>query len=475
MLNHNAKKKKGYKKICECCSKAVADGYDFLWIGNCCIDKTSSAELFEAINSMFRWYKNAGVCYAYLDGVPYDTDPTQVESIFWNARWFTRGFTLQELLAPDRVVFFSDTWTELCTKRQIHSAMSRVLGIPADVLIGADFRHLSIAKRMSWAARRQTSRTEDIAYCLLGIFDIHMPLLYGEGKRAFTRLQEEIMKVSDDESLFAWGLEDAVSRRTAGYDLKLRGVLAQSPAEFAQAGSIVPYFGGLKRPFTMTNIGLQISLPFFDPRHLGVDVKSQYQAADQDIFRNNISYGILRCHDENQIADHLSIPLVDFGMGQYARRGSNPPISSKGGHYPSCLKPVCLLKDVVMHLDSAERRALGHDPTFIIGYIEHGNHGKYLRAPQVLQTFPPDLWDPSTRTIGSPPEKWMDGKNWHIVCLCDLALPLLKDSYFILTIGCLGLGYMKTPGTGWKKSTPLKMWKRSGNGQQHGLQQTQSA
>lgn len=445
MLHHNAKKKKGYRKICECCLKAVADGYDYVWIDSCCIDKTSSAELSEAINSMFRWYKKAAVCYAYLDDVPYDVDPTQVGSVFWNARWFTRGFTLQELLAPARVVFFSDNWTELCTKRQIHVTMSRVLGIPSDVLTGADFRQLSIAKRMSWAARRQTSRTEDIAYCLLGIFDIHMPLLYGEGKRAFTRLQEEIMKVSDDQSLFAWGIETTKYVHTGRYGLQLRGILAQSPAEFAEAGAIVPYIGGPKRPFTMTNIGLQISLPFFDPKNFGVDFKDQYQyhAADLDIWRGDISYGILRCHDENKFADHLSIPLVAYGNGQYARRGSTPPISSKGGYYPPDLKPVCLLKDVVKHHNLAEQQGRSDNPTFIFGYTNLGSQADYEKTPVVLETFPPQLWDQSTRTIQRPPQPWIDPKDWHVVCLCELTY--FEKLHFILIVGYSGVGHLKHP------------------------------
>ncbi|PWY67807.1 HET-domain-containing protein, partial [Aspergillus eucalypticola CBS 122712] len=194
-----ASTKPGYKKIEYTAQQALRDGLEYIWVDTCCINKESSAELSESINSMFRWYQQAQVCYAYLADL--DGDINEMVS----CRWFTRGFTLQELIAPSNVVFFSRSWVSLGSKMDLCDAISDITGIGLEYL--CQYRELecaSIAQRMSWAATRQTSRPEDIAYCLLGIFSVNMPLLYGEGARAFIRLEEEIMRKSADQSLFAW-------------------------------------------------------------------------------------------------------------------------------------------------------------------------------------------------------------------------------------------------------------------------------
>ncbi|OCK96314.1 HET-domain-containing protein, partial [Cenococcum geophilum 1.58] len=195
------KEKKGFKKIQNCCSQALADGLHWAWVDTCCIDKTSSAELSEAINSMFRWYSRSKVCYAYLTDVPYDGFDDSLPK----SRWFTRGWTLQELLAPSSVVYYSAEWTRIGDNEDLISVLRNVTRIDEGILSrtkGLDW--ISVAEKMSWAATRETTRVEDMAYCLLGIFDVNMPLLYGEGERAFQRLQEEILRNSQDQSLFAW-------------------------------------------------------------------------------------------------------------------------------------------------------------------------------------------------------------------------------------------------------------------------------
>ncbi|KAK1493991.1 HET domain-containing protein [Colletotrichum tamarilloi] len=174
-------KKRGYTKIDGICCLAARNGFKWVWVDTCCIDKTSSAELSEAINSMYKWYKDSSTCCAYLEDVQQGDDPSSFDRQLCNSRWFTRGWTLQELLAPETVEFFDAANEES----------------PA-------IRSAKIAMRMSWAARRQTTRVEDIAYSLLGIFDVNMPLLYGEGEKAFERLQIEIMKQSSDDSILAW-------------------------------------------------------------------------------------------------------------------------------------------------------------------------------------------------------------------------------------------------------------------------------
>ena len=171
----------GLPKIELACKQAVDRGIRFVWIDTCCINKTSSAELSEAINSMFCWYQKAAVCYAYLSDVD-DLGPR-----FGESKWFTRGWTLQELLAPSRVVFYSSNWTELGEKTTMASILSTITRIDYFVLRGETPLH-PVARQMSWAARRETTRSEDIAYSLMGIFDVNMPMLYGGGSKAFIRL-----------------------------------------------------------------------------------------------------------------------------------------------------------------------------------------------------------------------------------------------------------------------------------------------
>ncbi|KAH8600121.1 heterokaryon incompatibility protein-domain-containing protein [Bisporella sp. PMI_857] len=191
-------------KIFGCCAQALKDGWDYVWIDSCCIDKSSSAELSEAINSMFRWYQDALVCYVYLSDVPGAFNATH-SSAFQKSAWFKRGWTLQELLAPETVIFFDQDWIEIGTKATLEDELISITKITHLF----DFSEACIAQKMSWAAKRKTSRVEDEAYCLMGIFGINMPILYGEGEKAFLRLQQEIIKMSADESIFAWRYNDS--------------------------------------------------------------------------------------------------------------------------------------------------------------------------------------------------------------------------------------------------------------------------
>jgi len=175
----------GFIKIRDSCHQAQRDKYRYIWIDTCCIDKTSSTELAEAINSMYQWYKDSAICYVYLADV---RDGPNFSFEFKRSRWFTRGWTLQELLAPSKTEFFDCTWSHVGTKLDHMKEISEITDIDLYALAGGDLGKLSVARRMSWAASRQTTRLEDIAYCLLGIFQINMPLLYGEGVRAFRRL-----------------------------------------------------------------------------------------------------------------------------------------------------------------------------------------------------------------------------------------------------------------------------------------------
>lgn len=238
-----------YPKVVYACQQALDDGYEYVWIDTCCIEKNSSAELSEAINSMFVWYRDSSVCYAYLP------DYGDGNNSFEESRWFTRGFTLQELIAPSNVVFYGAGWVLIGTKRSLRSVISRVTRVGETILSGERLiETASIANRMGWASDRVTSRTEDVAYCLMGIFDVNMPLLYGEGTKAFVRLQEEILKKTTDHTLFAWVDKEAP-------DDKQYGLLAPSPRCFADTHTLVPYeLRGRRSPFTITNEGLSIDL-----------------------------------------------------------------------------------------------------------------------------------------------------------------------------------------------------------------------
>ncbi|KIK16650.1 hypothetical protein PISMIDRAFT_112945, partial [Pisolithus microcarpus 441] len=200
----------GYQKIIKSCEQATKDGYEWLWIDTCCIDKRSSAELSEAINSMYRWYENAQVCYVYLNDVLKSAFPTKQDKSKFDQsngwpEWFVRGWTLQELIAPKQVEFFNKDWVSIGNKRRLASMLEDITRIPRDVLTGGlAAKRLSVAQIMSWAAHRKTTRLEDRAYSLMGLFGVNMPMLYGEGRKAFRRLQLEIIRELSDHSMFAW-------------------------------------------------------------------------------------------------------------------------------------------------------------------------------------------------------------------------------------------------------------------------------
>lgn len=256
IANGQASEKFGYKKLEEACLQASREGFAYVWIDTCCIDKSSSSELSEAINSMYRWYSQAAVCYAYLFDVPDGIDPEQ-DAVFAQSEWFCRGWTLQELVAPAHMEFFSQGWMFLGAKSTLTGVLSGATGIDVHVLTGTThLSSVSVAKRMSWAAKRQTTRLEDQAYCLMGLFDVNMPMIYGEGSKAFIRLQEEIMRNTDDETLFAWKEKGASTNPRYPY-----GLLAKSPACFEDSGNFVPFRERLRPAFSMTNKGLQITLP----------------------------------------------------------------------------------------------------------------------------------------------------------------------------------------------------------------------
>jgi hypothetical protein len=195
--------KDGYNKIHFCGRKAASHGLKYFWVDTCCIDKSSSTELQHAITSMFRWYRDAARCYVYLSDVSIDDcnlnsqfSQFPWESAFRASRWFTRGWTLQELLAPGLVEFFSREGSRLGEKKTLDRQIHEITGIAVLALRGTPVTQFSVEERLSWAENRQTTVEEDRAYCLLGIFNVYLPLIYGEGNNALSRLKEEIEKSS---------------------------------------------------------------------------------------------------------------------------------------------------------------------------------------------------------------------------------------------------------------------------------------
>ena len=189
---------------------------------------------------MFRWYRSASICYAFLSDVPTGDNTQDPRSAFYSSRWFQRGWTLQELLAQPIVRFYDWSWHYLGTKVELCEAIEEVAGIPSPSLLGiAELQTASVAQRMSWAARRLTKRKEDIAYCLLGIFDTNMPMIYGEGSRAFRRLQEQIIRDIGDDSILAWRLNpEGQASGPSSADIAGR-VFARNPSAFENCSNIV--------------------------------------------------------------------------------------------------------------------------------------------------------------------------------------------------------------------------------------------
>ncbi|KAI0849305.1 HET-domain-containing protein [Daldinia vernicosa] len=333
----------GYTKIDGCCRQAAKDGLDYVWIDTCCIDKSSSAELSEGINSMFQWYKRSKVCYIYLADVSAEDDPFEISSGFRRSRWFTRGWTLQEILAPMELIFFDKAWNQIkigwlirvanpsrgqdlstlprqgkyFNRLDLLSLLSEITNIPKKALDTGDLSKFCAAARLAWAANRKTTRIEDVAYSLLGLLEVNMPLLYGEGDKAFLRLQEEIIKSRNDDSLLAWGYRLRQNEHPKIYS---DNVLARSPSDFTHCHSFESLDNDETSPqvplttshSAMTNIGIQTAIPIrpIDPK-IGVFM------------------AILRCaFTVNGHRYHLVVPLVNTkggGKNHYSRAPGSPP------------------------------------------------------------------------------------------------------------------------------------------------------
>ena len=203
IINGTGKDKLGYEKIRFCREQARQDGLLYFWIDTCCINKRNGAELSRSINSMFRWYRNATRCYVYLSDVsspPVDANnecnPRPWESDFRESRWFTRGWTLQELLAPASIEFFSRERKRLGDKSSLKQQICEITNIPHSAIQGDPLSQFSVEERLRWIEHRKTKLEKDKTYSLLGIFDVYILSIYGEGTAsALGRLLDEFHKM----------------------------------------------------------------------------------------------------------------------------------------------------------------------------------------------------------------------------------------------------------------------------------------
>ncbi|KAI0426156.1 heterokaryon incompatibility protein-domain-containing protein [Xylaria sp. FL1042] len=357
-----AKKKAGFSKIAKCCKTALSEGLSWAWVDTCCIDKTSSAELSEAINSMFKWYEHSIVCYAYLSdvGIPEsDSQAPPVHSDWRNSRWFTRGWTLQELVAPFEVIIYDREWKQLGTKRRLAIELEEKTRIPEKVLLNPALRRkISVVARMSWAMQRQTTRIEDRAYSLLGLFDINMPLLYGEGKKAVSRLQGEILNTIDDDTVFLGGLaprDEKLWQPLSTFTTENDFLVAPGNVSDVSLATLHPTLGTgdqtITQAFPSTNVPrdrnsrlrgdilsmsmriIQVALPDRPPPRIYFTMKKQFQddidPANLQILENpifdslrsdgrSLCLGMLRCGKGNQlVARYFMCKLVEDEVSAY--------------------------------------------------------------------------------------------------------------------------------------------------------------
>jgi hypothetical protein len=377
-IDGSGQNKKGYEKIVACGKQATKDKLEYFWIDTCCIDKTSSAELSESINSMWRWYRRATLCYAYLNDVPARVEYQEQLALLAQSKWFTRGWTLQELLAPSTVILYDAAWESIGSKNELAKTISRATGIDEFYLSSNSKSpgRASVAEKMSWASTRTTKRQEDVAYSLLGLFGISMPLLYGEGNKAFLRLQEEIIKQSDDQSILAWNLmrpHEAVPLLYSSLSGTFHaiGCLARSPAAFCASRDIVRSVNpGPPKPYTVTNMGLQIELPLLK-------------------FEGKLFAG-LNCRHANDFFSDLAIPIrkVDIEH-RYARSTQGVrliPISEWKNAKPETIY-------LILRNSRSSTRSDPKDGSIVIRSVPEGYN--------ITEVFPNRRWFPESRTIAN--------------------------------------------------------------------------
>ncbi|KAM3420458.1 hypothetical protein BST61_g3728 [Cercospora zeina] len=296
----------GWAKIIEGCRMARSRKIRWLWIDTCCIDKRSSAELTESVNAMFKYYQQSRQCFVFLPDVhAVPADSAELEAQLSKSVWFTRGWTLQELLASPIATFYNSNFRLIGLKARdspFCAIISRITGVGLEYLHDPYLvEQASVAERMRWASLRQTTRVEDVAYCLLGLFGVNMPLLYGEETKAFMRLQMEIIRKTEDESIYAWHTSDR----------SWKGLLAPSPASFTGTRVVEARDIHKRTPSTMTNKGLQLSLalPWYPRERTKILLPLNCVALVEDESTGKT------LHDQIAIRIHVSSTLDAYNSG----------------------------------------------------------------------------------------------------------------------------------------------------------------
>ncbi|KAK3988420.1 beta transducin [Cladorrhinum sp. PSN332] len=390
------KRKGGYAKIKKTCDLAKSRGLKYAWVDTCCIDKTSSAELSEAINSMFNWYRWSTVCFAVIeDLLPRSASRGQDDWLSKSKkhRWFTRGWTLQELIAPKRVT-----------------------GIDQSILLDSGgLSGLPVARRMSWASRRETTRVEDMSYCLLGIFDVNMPLLYGEGYRAFIRLQEEIAKETNDLSLFAWVTEQPTSGSPQTFPR--RGLLASSPREFAWCGKLKRFRSWVdptQDKFSVTNNGVKMT----------ARVKEQ---GDKELVMS-LSCAVDDQNSETGQREWVSIYLAKTGFGKFVRLNPEVVGLTSGylldGDYASGQSIWARFERRTIYIHKFLRPGAPEllPPEGRIHFIcLNGWSRTYSVSPQTIS--PPALWVPEIERLGMLGYFITGAESHHLDAAAEISFP----------------------------------------------------
>ncbi|KAJ9142072.1 HET-domain-containing protein [Pleurostoma richardsiae] len=383
--------REGISKILKTCELAREEyKVPYAWADTCCIDKSSSAELSEAINSMFAWYRGAAFCLAYLS----DLEALPLSgSVLAESRWFTRGWTLQELIAPVHVHFYDSRWNMIGTKISLARDIEAITRIPQRVLCGReDYLTVCIGGRMSWASSRQTTRVEDTAYCLLGLFRVNMPLLYGEGNRAFIRLQEEIIKTSTDLTIFAWSETQK----------EVSSVWATSPRQFQACPGISLRPGERvnrsELQFTVTNRGLR-----FDGVALTLMCMCPSPSHDaQGLQCDKPNYVLDLGAIDNQSSNHITYPGVKLDKVDhmlFLRAGQLPldPGSHSSGYYKRTVRNTFYISTNDHSRGGPIPRSFAYRMDDLVG-----------SAFVIRQVVPENYWDYSRQCFycSPDPESW---------------------------------------------------------------------
>ncbi|KAK4121509.1 HET-domain-containing protein [Parathielavia appendiculata] len=458
--------KEGYRKVVDYCRLAAQQGYGWAWVDTCCIDKTNHAELAESINSMFRWYQEAAVCHVFLS----DLGPqAALGTALPPCRWFTRGWTLQELIAPATVEFYDGNWVMRGTKASLITQLESITGILASVLAGSSrLANVSVGVRMSWAANRETTRPEDMAYSLLGIFDVNMPMIYGEGEKAFRRLQEEIIRQSNDLTIFAWQDDSSFYRKLARSTYRQAVVarsaplLALSPRDFGlhsawgSRGSLrrLGFENGSKwsdinPEYAITNKGLRITTSLV--LHDLVDEPAHWVTKGRSYF---LALGELRRHPEDPHGNIVGLLLDKLGPDVFSRREADLCEIPETA-FPMLTQSMTIY--IVMSENSfyANREAASRQGTFRVrdGRVPIRSQDTEWRGDQgsaqtphvsvrVLRAIPQRYWDHTNQRFFCTPGNAtvlafsvgvsLDQYEVVVVCLVDLQRPRGQLSWPVL-------------------------------------------